>query len=194
MFRYLATIIILIGLISCKARQKTLKLDEAQQSQNISLDFPYDVLGYWEGQLEIFGVDSLLQTVPMAVLIDETLDPVVFQWELIYNPGDQEDRRPYLLLMHNKERNHYKIDEDNGIILDCFLFENKLISTFDVGGTLLTTMNTFLEDDMVFEVIAGPIEIINTTGDMKVNENIVPPVNSYQTKTYQRAVLKRIRG
>ena len=96
--------------------------------------------------------------------------------------------------MHNKERNHYKIDEDNGIILDCFLFENKLISTFDVGGTLLTTMNTFLEDDMVFEVIAGPIEIINTTGDMKVNENVIPPVNSYQTKTYQRAVLKRIRG
>ena len=47
---------------------------------------------------------------------------------------------------------------------------------------------------MVFEVIAGPQKSINTSGNMKVEENEIPPVDSYQLSTYQRAILSKKRG
>ena len=169
-------------------------MDETQKMKEKIGDFPYDYLGYWKGTLDIYSVDSLIQSVNMSVLIDDTIDESVFRWELTYNPGENEDKRPYLLTLHNPNNGHYKIDEDNGIILDCFLFGNKLITTFDVESTILTTVNTFNEDELIFEVIAGPKELINTTGDIKIDNQVIPPVNSYQVKTYQRAVLERIRG
>lgn len=180
--------------ISCKTRQKTLKVDEAKQSKLIKLDFPYDVLGYWKGEIEIFQGNNLAMTVPMALIIEETSDESAFRWEIIYNEGEKEDRRPYVLLMHDTISHHYKIDEDNGIILDCYLLGNKLISTFSVSGSTLTTINTFLDDEMVFEVIMGPQESINTTGNLKIGEEEIPPVDSYKVSTYQRAICKRIRG
>jgi len=192
LFVWIAFVFSLIS--ACTTTSKTKKIDEAKVSKEIDIEFPEDVLGYWKGELEIFRDTGLVQQIPMAILIEETLDNEMYIWEITYNPGKEEDKRPYLLIVKNKERGHYQVDEDNGIILDAFLLDNKLFSTFEVGKSMLTTVNTFIGDEMVFEVIAGSADPINTTGDMKVGEHSIPPVYSFSTATYQRAILKRIRG
>ena len=188
-------IILVISLISsCTTTSKTKKVDEAKVSKDFYLDFPEDVLGYWEGEIEIFRDTGLVQSLPMGIFIAESLDKGMYVWEITYNPGKDEDKRPYLLIVKDKEKGHYQVDEDNGIILDAYLLDNKLFSTFEVGKSLLTTVNTFIGEEMVFEVIANSAEPINTTGDMKVGKHSIPPVYSFSTATYQRAILKRIRG
>lgn len=190
----IGTISVLFLAISCKSRQKTLKIDEVEQSKEIELDFPYDLLGYWKGELEIFSRTGNVQKIPMAMLIEETSDESTIGWQLIYNEKEKEDKRSYLLIIVDKESGHFQIDEDNGIILDAYLFKNKLVSSFSVQGSLLTVSYTFLEDDIIFEVIAGPVKPIHSTGNIKVGEASIPPVDSYETTAVQRATLKRIRG
>ena len=187
-------IFMVISLISsCTTTSKTKKIDEAKDSREITLDFPKDILGYWKGEIEIFRDTGMVQSLEMSIYIEETLDEDMYIWEITYNPGQEEDKRPYLLIVKNKEKGLYQVDEDNGIILDAFLVDNKLFSTFEVGKSLLTTINTFIGNEMVFEVIAGSAEPINTTGGMNVGEHSIPPVYSFSTVTYQRAILKRIR-
>ncbi len=190
----IGTISILFLALSCKSRQKTLKIDEVKKSEEYVLDFPYDLLGYWKGALEIYSRSGSVQTIPMAMLIEETSDESTIGWQLIYNEKEKEDKRSYLLIKVDEENGHYQIDEDNGIILDAYLFKNKLISTFAVQGSLLTISYTFHQDEIIFEVIVGPVEPIHSTGNIKVGEASIPPVDSYETTATQRAVLKRIRG
>lgn len=190
----LATISIIFFALSCKSRQKTLKIDEVNQSKELELDFPFDLIGYWKGELEIISGNGEKQIIPMAMLIEETADSETFGWQLIYNEGDLEDKRSYLLMTVDKENGHYQVDEDNGIILDAYLFDNKLISTFSVQSSLLTVCYTFLRDDIVFEVYAGPQKPIHSTGNIKVGDVLIPPVDSYMTSNVQRGVMKRIRG
>ncbi len=178
----------------CDSTSKLSKIDEVKLEQESTFEFPYNAIGYWEGSLEIFQDTGMVQKVPMALDIFEIGESNILAWHIIYNPGKMEDKRKYLLMEIDKERGHYQIDEDNGIILDAYFLDNKLISSFSVSNSTLQTINTFFENQMVFEVIAGPQESINTTGNMKVEEEVVPPVDSYKISTYQRAVLKRRRG
>jgi len=191
---FLVTISIILSLTSCKTRQKTIKIDEVEESINKDIDFPYDILGYWKGELNIISVQNKRQVIPMAMLIEETADSETFSWQIMYNEGEEQDTRSYLLMFIDPENGHYQIDEDNGIILDAYLFGNKLISTFSVQGSLLTVSYTFYPDKIHFEVIAGPVEAIHTTGNIKVGEASIPPVDSYQTSALQQGILKRIRG
>lgn len=179
---------------SCKPTTKLTKIDESSLEKEQTLDFPVDIMGFWTGELEIYTVEGVVQKVPMALDIFEIGESDVWAWHIIYNPGKNEDKRKYLLMEINKETGHYQIDEDNGIILDAYLMGNRLISSFSVSGSTLQTINTFFEDQMVFEVIAGPQKAINTSGNMKVEDKEIPSVDSYQISGYQRAHLKRKRG
>lgn len=187
-------ILIAIGALSCKSQQKTLKIDIVNESKNNKIDFPYDIIGFWKGELEIFKADAQVQKIPMSMLIEEANELDTYVWQLIYNEGENEDKRTYALLTYDQVKGHYLIDEDNGIVLDAFLFENKLVSTFSVQESLLTVIYTFLPEDIIFEVFAGPQKAINRTGDIKVGEATIPPVDSYKTAAFQRGTLKRIRG
>lgn len=186
--------LIFSAFVSCNPTSKLSKVEEAQLSSTQDFQFPGNAIGYWEGEIEIFQDTGMVQKVPMALDIFEIGEAKEFAWHIIYNPGKDEDRREYLLIEINKETGHYQIDEDNGIVLDAYLLDNKLISSFSVSNSTLQTINTFFEDNMVFEVIAGPQEAISTTGNMKVEGETIPPVESYKLTTYQRAVLKRVRG
>ncbi len=186
--------VIFSAFVSCNSTRKLSKVDEATMAENTEIEFPYNAIGYWEGEISIFQDTGFVQKVPMALDIFEIGEAKEYAWHIIYNPGKEEDRREYLLIEVDKETGHYQIDEDNGIVLDAYLLDNKLISSFSVSNSSLQTINTFFQDDMVFEVIAGPQEAINTTGNMKVEGETVPPVESYKLTTYQRAILKKVRG
>ena len=72
------------------------------------------------------------------------------------------------------------IDEDDGIELKAYLIDNKLYSTFEVQGQLLTTSYRFNTDNIEFEILGGPPS--DTTGFQVVN---------YGVNFLQRVVLTR---
>lgn len=190
----LINLVIFSAFYSCNPTKELTKADEANLSEKTEISFPESAVGYWEGEISIFQEKGLAQKVPMALDIFEIGESKVWAWHIIYNPGKEEDKRKYLLIEVDKEKGHYQIDEDNGIVLDAYLLDNKLISSFSVSNSTLQTINTFFEDQMVFEVIAGPQKSINTTGNMKVVEEEIPAVDSYKVSTYQRASLNKKRG
>ena len=91
----------------------------------------------------------------------------------------------------NADQGHYETDEANGIFLDDFLINGKLYSRFEVMGTLLLTTIEERDGQLIYEIIAGPLEPLRTTGDTIVEGEEIPPVNGYCINVQQRAVLSK---
>lgn len=83
------------------------------------------------------------------------------------------------------------IDENNGILLDTQVVENRLYTLFEVGGNLLTNFITFHEDHLIFEIIFA-----NTSEKIKSGKSTeeIPEVISYPIKVVQRAVLNKVKS
>lgn len=106
----------------------------------------------------------------------------------MYGEGDSWQQRNYTLLTLNKAKGEYLVDENNGILLDDKVVDNRMYALFEVQGTLLTTFITFKEDHMIFEIAAARRENARTT---YAENDERTEVISYPVSTVQRAVLKR---
>ncbi len=149
-------------------------------------------LGKWEGQLEIFNHTGLTQTVPMAIhhFKTDTLD--TYGWFLIYGEDEEAGTRPYFLKVIDENKGHYQIDEKNSILINEYMIGNKMISNFEVMGTLISTVYTLQENgDIIFEIIFSMTDQPTITGDQIFNEEEIPKVNSYLVGGYQKAILKK---
>lgn len=151
--------------------------------------FPQDWEGIWEGDLEIYSGGQYKQTVPMELHILPIDSTNTHSWTIIYVVEEQAEPRPYELVTKDSETGHYQIDEHNSIVLDDYLFGNTLFSRFEVGGTLLLARTEHRGDHLLYEIIAGPMEAIATTGDEIVDGEEIPAVGSYKVNVMQRAVL-----
>ncbi len=160
------------------------------QAQKTST-FPDTWSGQWTGDLEIYSGTGLLQKVPMALNIQPTDSSSVYTWELIYGSGDKQSVRPYKLMVVDREKGQYLIDENNSIILQGYLLGGKFYNRFKVGDNLLLTTTELLGDNLIFEVISGKSDAIKTTGGQVVDGEEVPPVDGYEIMVRQKAVLKK---
>lgn len=157
-------------------------------------DFPYAAYGYYEGLMETYTADGVTK-IPMAMLIDAWIEPNTFQWQIIYNPRTEfADKRRYTLHIKDLKRGHYQLDDDHGVLLDAFLFNNRLVTRYKVGHTALETIHSFEDETIIFEVLGGPAKHISTIEPIKIDSIEIPEINTLKTSTYQRAVLRKIRG
>ena len=46
-------------------------------------------------------------------------------------------------------------------------------------------------EQLIYEIISGPLEPLRTTGDTILDKEEIPPVNSYTIRVQQRAVLSK---
>lgn len=105
---------------------------EAQQPPS---DFPTTWLGTWQGTVK---TDSPFQPpFDMELTIQPTDDPDRFQWKMVYHGEAGESIRPYHLVVVNRERGVFAIDEGEGIELDARYFEGNLHSIFRAGTNLI---------------------------------------------------------
>jgi hypothetical protein len=155
-----------------------------------SISFPDDWLGVWKGKLKIYSPKGLAQEVDMKIenLPTDTID--VYQWALIYGEDEVKGRRNYFLKVIDREKGHYVVDEKNGILIDAFLFNNKLISNFEVMNNQLTSIYDLTDDTMIFEIYVNKTTPISTTGNIESeNGEKIPEVKSYPISGYQKAIL-----
>ncbi|MEM6965303.1 MAG: hypothetical protein AAF573_11090 [Bacteroidota bacterium] len=153
--------------------------------------FPQSWIGVWSGKLQIYSTKGLMQTVQMELEILPTDQPDIFTWALTYGEDQMKERRSYELKTINAEEGIYVIDEKNSIILESYLYHNKLISRFEVQGNLLICTYEKRKDQLIFEVMAGADQAINTTGGKEMDGDTIPEVRSFSMSVSQRAILKK---
>lgn len=153
--------------------------------------FPEDWKGHWEGDLEIWTVDSVLQKVSMQLIIEGEED---VSWNIVYGE-DGLDNRKYFLRAINDQAGHYIIDEMDGIELDCYVKGNKLISGFDVQGSFLSIQEEMTAEGIIYEVVVYDANNIKYTSQTPPDSlTAVKPedlIKCYTNVSYQKALLKK---
>ena len=146
--------------------------------------FPKSWIGSWKGELVIDNTDKdTTMQIPMELNIAPSQKSGRWKWQLVYNGSP----RDYELVAFKTEEGHFKMDEQNTIILDQQLFGNTFLSRYDVAGNLILVSNKLLGNEMLFEVIFSRSDTVNITG----GEGEVPQVKSYPISVYQRAILRK---
>jgi hypothetical protein len=153
--------------------------------------FPDDWLGGWQGDLDIFNATGKVMTVPMQCWHQKRPDGL-YDWHLVYGSGDKQDVRAYELKTMDAAKGHYQVDEKNGILIDAFVFHDRLISTFSVMENVIQTHYIVEKEQLTFEVYMHSQKPMSTTGDTIIQGDTIPTVNSFHNQVYQRAILKRI--
>jgi len=153
-------------------------------SQNES--FPASWEGEWQGDLHVFQYGNEVQHVSMSLTILPLGTNGQYTWAIQYGK-DESGLRPYRLIPTDPAKGQFAIDEQNGIVLDGFFQRDTYYSLFSVSGSLLQTRVQRNEDTLIYEITAGPMEALNTTG----GQDSIPAVDSYAIPTLQRAILRR---
>jgi hypothetical protein len=165
-------------------------LSQILDAQNDTLTFPKAWEGEWTGELIISTTLGEVQRIPMILRI-LPLDDGRHTYTIVYGEDTEENTRPYFLRAVADEPGHFQVDEDNGIVLDEYVINGKLYSRFEVMGSLLLSTVEQRDDHLIYEIISGPTEPLNITGDTIIDGEEIPPVSSYQIRVQQRALLSR---
>ena len=159
-------------------------------NEQVDAKFPDAWLGNWQGTLEIIKGSGLVQSLPMKMSIKPTDKPGEYHWLTTF--GDKtETAKPYLLKTLDATNGLYVIDEQNSIIIESYLFDNKLVSWYVVQGSLILASFEKRGDQIVFEILAGKEKEISITGDKEVEGEAIPAVKTLPFNVMQRAFLSR---
>ena len=165
--------------------------DAERTLTNDSLPFPQSWLGYWEGDLEIFKENKVVQTIPMALELMEIDTSENFTWAIIYGEDKEAGRRPYEMEVVDAEKGYFLVDEKNTIKLESYLFQNKLLCWYEVMGNQILSIQEKHGDEMTFEIIFGSTEPVSITGNQTFEGEDIPEVKTFPIGGYQRAVLRK---
>lgn len=197
MKKYTVFILFCFVLYACSPTNKN-KIEISHNShpspKNLKIDkdsFPTSWLGNWEGDLNIFKDNKIVQTIPMELEMLEIDTSNNFVWAIIYGEDKIAGRRAYELETLNASKGQYRVDEKNSIKLESYLFQNKLLSWYEVMGNQILCIYEKQGDKMIFEIIFGNSEPVSITGDKKVDGEDIPAVRTFPIGGYQRAILSR---
>ncbi|WP_431165888.1 hypothetical protein [Tenacibaculum halocynthiae] len=152
-------------------------------SAQTSKIFPDDFLGIYKGDLTINSKRGV-QKIPMEFHLLETKTEGKYDYKLVYN-GQPRD---YTLVVKDKIKGIFDIDENNGIILPVRIVGNVLYSFFEVQGNMLTSRLAFTDDKVDFEILFTATKNKITTGK---GTKEIPFVYGYPISVVQRAYLKK---
>lgn len=153
--------------------------------------FPTEWYGNWKGKMEIINHKGKVQEVPMALEIHPTDTAGVFKWHIVYGEDRAAGLRPYLLRTIDATKGHYQTDELNGIKMDTYLLGKKMICTFIVKESMITTIEENHGHYITWDLYAAKANTTNTSSDTPGSESI-PIVTSIPITTNQKAILYKI--
>ena len=152
--------------------------------------FPESWKGNYKGDLLVYGVDSVRMKISMELQIAETKNDSVYKWTIIYDFKGKKDVRAYELHIVDRSKGLYKIDEKNSIVIDSYLRNNTVLTSFfKVMNSFIIATYTKKDDTIGFEIISSASEPVSTTGKIKKGEEEIPEVNTFPVNGRQKAVL-----
>lgn len=148
--------------------------------------FPDDYCGIYKGELVILNSQGE-QRVPMEFHLQKTEDATNFTYKMIYAAEPNKIEKNYNLIIKDKSKGAFVIDENNGIRLDANFFDDTLHSVFEVQNNLIISTERFFEDRMEFSIIFTN-KALSSSNEAK---DQVPEVTSFPVSAVQKAVLLR---
>ncbi len=125
---------------------------------------PADWHGEWAGTLVMTGRNDTNTNVPIKLKIEPIAGSADLTWKLTYGTGDKQQVKDYKLVP-TKTAGRFRIDEQNGIVLDARLAGGVLYSQFEVGGNWLTARYELRVGRLRFEVTSATPAKDKTGGD-----------------------------
>ena len=153
-------------------------------SQDIAIGFPENAVGIYKGILHI-NASGRTQEIPMEFHLIKTDSVHKFDYKLVY----KGQSRNYTLIVKDKIKGVFDIDENNGIIIPAKYANNTLYSFFEVQGNFLSTRFEFFENKMDFEILFTAKKNKTTSGGISKE---IPEVLGFPISTVQKAVLKKV--
>ncbi|SDS36368.1 hypothetical protein SAMN05216503_2821 [Polaribacter sp. KT25b] len=150
-------------------------------SQKASTEFPESAIGIYKGILLIDSPKGK-QEIPMEFHLKKTDSVHKFNYVLMYN----NNPRNYTLIIKDREKGIYEIDENNGIILPSRFANNTLYSFFEVQGNFLSSRFSFSENELDFEILFSATKNKTTTGGTSKE---IPEVFGFPISVVQKAIL-----
>ena len=152
--------------------------------------FPNTWIGQWHGELAIYSNSQKVKTIPMKLVIERSDNTKEYKWHITYGSDSLTDVRPYKLIVKDDEKGKYLIDEGNGIELEAYLVNEKLICIFEVMASRLVITYSKRKNQIDFEVFSFPKDEYVISGGVETTEGNVPQVKSFSLRGYQYAELK----
>ena len=152
--------------------------------------FPKSWEGNYQGELQIYGVDSVAMKLKMKLDIKQKTDSI-YQWKITYDFRGKVDVRNYELVIVNQKKGIYKIDEKNTIVIDSYFKTDIFTSFFEVMNSYIISTYTKVNDTIEFEIISGDGKKPSISGNSKADNEDIPEVKSYLVNGRQKAVLKK---
>jgi len=187
-------------MLLCKAKFEPMKkLWFAIILMNLSIigytqeQFPKSWVGDYEGNLEIYAVDSIGMQLKMKLAIHPSKKDSIYNWVITYNYKGKEDVRTYELKVMDVNKGKYQIDEKNSIVIDSYYRYGILTSYFEVNKNVIIASYKKDVDAIIFEIIAANSVPISKTGGSKINEEEIPEVYSYPVNGRQQCVLQKVK-
>ena len=181
--------IILLSFTFCKT-QKSNYIEDNIKTSNLKNDtFPKNWVGNYQGELQIYNVDSIKMTAQMQLQISQKTDSL-YNWTIIYNINGKKDIRSYELQIIDTKQGHYIIDEKNSIKIDAFYHNQIFTSFFKVVDNYIVATYTKKNNSIIFEIISASDKKTTTTGNTTIKEEKIPEVTTYFVLGRQKAVLK----
>ena len=140
---------------------------------------PDRMSGVWSGHLQLWSNGAKRDSVPVVL----TISPLGWdrwQWKMEYRSEKNPMVKDYQLILKDRVRQLFVTDEGGGVVLDDFVYGDKMFSVFETQGIWLTSSQELRDGRLIFEVTAG--KRAEATGQGVVN---------YGVTSLQRAVLTR---
>jgi len=154
--------------------------------------FPKSWLGEYKGELMIYGVDSVKMKIDMELKIGKTSNDSIYDWTIIYDFKGKSDVRAYSLIVSDQQKGHYKIDERNSIIIDAYMHNDSVFTSFfKVEESVIIATYSKMGDSIFFEIISSKSAPVSKTGNSSYKEEEIPEVFSFEVNGRQNALLKK---
>lgn len=120
--------------------------------------------GSWTGTCDYTQVDGSNEVVDLTITISP-LSATEVSWQLAYQGASIGTLvKNYVVRAVDVSANHYVLDEQNGILIDEYLFGSRLIGSFDVGNDIRLAASTAVAGTaMHFENVAYGGRHVNRT-------------------------------
>jgi hypothetical protein len=164
--------------------------------------FPDDWIGSFEGNMFWYAGSNKKAEIPIRIEISKTNDPNKLHWKTTYDSTAAVPIKVvkdyYLISNDSLGKNHFILDENNGIFIDQMLIDNTLYSSFEVLSDLqkgssnhLVSIDKLVDKNKLYHEVISYKSPDRKSGDIGESKGFI--VKSSSVINTQKAMLYRVK-
>jgi hypothetical protein len=192
--RNLLALLIAFLLVSCSS----IKINKNSNEYK----FPDDWIGSFEGKMLWYAGSNKKAEIPIRIEISKTNDPNKLHWKTTYDSTAAVPIKVvkdyYLISNDSLGKNHFILDENNGIFIDQMLIDNTLYSNFEILSDLqkgssnhLVSIDKLVNKNKLYHEVISYKSPDRKSGDIGESKGFI--VKSSSVMNTQKAMLYRVK-